>query len=151
VTIETAMTTEVPILGNPKLIERMIANLVENATRYNLHGGRIDVRTELIEDIAVLTVNNTGPPVAQEDIDRLFRPFQRLGDERTAHPDGHGLGLSIVQAIAIAHDAGLKVRLRPEGGLAVHIHFPTKFATAEGRPGRVDSHEDRKARSPISR
>ena len=149
VEIDTALA-ELPILGNPQLVERMIANLIENAIRYNVAGGRIEVRTELVDGIALLTVDNTGPLVAHEDIDRLFRPFQRLGDERTAHPDGHGLGLSIVQAIAIAHDAGLKVRLHSEGGLAVHIHFPTKLAPGNGRAVRVDAHKIRKTRSPTS-
>lgn len=149
--MDTALS-EAPIVGNPSLVERMIANLIENAARYNLPGGRIDVRTEPTGDAAVLTVVNTGPPVAQENIDRLFQPFQRLDGDRTAHPDGHGLGLSIVQAIAAAHGAGLKVRLRPEGGLAVHVHFPTKETPVNGHRSsrtrvRLSMYEDRKARS----
>jgi signal transduction histidine kinase len=152
-----AELSEAPIIGNPSLVERMVANLIENATSYNLLGGRIDVRVEPAADFVVLSVENTGPLVAQENIDRLFRPFQRLEDDRTTHPDGHGLGLSIVQAIATAHDAGIKVRLRPEGGLAVYVHFPTKSngANASGSHNsrirvRLTEHDDRR-RSPISR
>jgi signal transduction histidine kinase len=140
------------VTGNLPLVERLIANLIENATLYNLPGGRIDVRTEPAGEIAVLTVENTGPPVAEENIGRLFRPFQRLEDDRATHPDGHGLGLSIVQAIATAHDAGLKVRLRPDGGLAVSVHFPAKATKTQGRAdARPGTQEHRKARSPISR
>lgn len=132
---------EASIVGSPPLVERLIANLIENATLYNLPGGRIDVRTEPAGDVALLTVENTGPPVAEENIGRLFRPFQRLEDDRATHPDGHGLGLSIVQAIATAHDAALKVSLRPYGGLSVCVHFPAKATstspTADYLPRRL--------------
>jgi signal transduction histidine kinase len=101
----------------------MAANLVDNAIRHNVPGGRVDVLTDTRDRRAVLTVTNTGPPVPRNQVERLFQPFRQLGD-LTTHPDGHGLGLSIVRAIATAHDAGLKVRLRPGGGLDVHVHFP---------------------------
>jgi signal transduction histidine kinase len=67
-------------------------------------------------------VTNTGPPVPPEMVDRLLSPFQRL--DRTARDDGHhGLGLSIVQSIAHAHEAELTVLARPEGGLFVRVVF----------------------------
>jgi signal transduction histidine kinase len=149
VTMDTNFS-DAPMVGSPELVERLISNLVENAILYNLPEGRVIVQTEATDGVAILTVENTGLPVPQESIDRAFQPFQRLGDDRTAHPDGHGLGLSIVKAVGAAHDAGLKVRLRPEGGLAVSVHFPSKITSANG-PTRVrdGSYENRKARSPI--
>ena len=57
-------------------------------------------------------------------VDRLLHPFQRL--DRTADDGHHGLGLSIVQSIAAAHSADLTVRARPEGGLAISVHFPAE-------------------------
>jgi signal transduction histidine kinase len=128
------------VLGDPDLTERMAANLIDNAIRYNLPGGRVEVRTETStgtetgtgpgagtgadDDHAVLTVANTGPPVPADQVDQLFQPFRRLTADRTSHPDGHGLGLSIVRAIATAHDARLEIRLGPAGGLTVAAHFP---------------------------
>ena len=56
-------------------------------------------------------------------MDRLFRPFQRLGSERVGHDGGHGLGLAIVRAIASAHGAALTARARAEGGLDVVVSF----------------------------
>ena len=68
---------------------------------------------------------NDGPPVPAAEVERLLEPFQRLGTDRTAPSDGHhGLGLSIVQAIATAHHATLLAEARPEGGLAVEVRFP---------------------------
>jgi len=111
-----------PVTGDPALVERLVANLVDNATSYNVPGGRVAVRTGTDDGRSFLEVTNTGPPVPPEMVDRLLSPFQRL--DRTARDDGHhGLGLSIVQAIAAAHDAELTVRARPEGGLDVRVVF----------------------------
>ena len=112
------------VTGNPALVERMVVNLIENAVRYNVPGGSIDVRTECHDGSAVLTVANSGLAVSRHDVDRLFQPFQRLDNDRMTHPGGHGLGLSIVRAVVTAHDAGMKIRLRPSGGLIVQIFFP---------------------------
>jgi K+-sensing histidine kinase KdpD len=84
----------------------------------------VQVRTETTWDHAVLTVANTGPRVPSDKAGQLFEPFQRLIDNQVSHPDGHGLGLSIVRAIADAHDARLEVRPRPHGGLTITTHFP---------------------------
>jgi len=62
--------------------------------------------------------------VAPEEVERLFEPFQRQSGNRTGTDRGHGLGLSIVQAIATAHDAELSAEARSEGGLAVTVSFP---------------------------
>jgi signal transduction histidine kinase len=139
-----------PMTGNAALVERMVANLLENAIRYNVPGGSIDLRTGTNDGSAVLTISNTGTVVSQDDVDRLFEPFQRLGYDRAAHPDGHGLGLSIVRAIVAGHDAGLKVRLRPGGGLAVQVFFPVPPASIHGLDHiAVDGQQERKMRSPI--
>jgi len=111
------------VAGNGNLIERLVANLLDNALRYNVPEGWIEVAASSVEGRAVLSVRNSGPVVPPDEVDRLFRPFQRLGRERTGGTDGHGLGLSIVQAIAIAHGAELVVRARPEGGLDVRVNF----------------------------
>ena len=111
-------------VGHPDLAERMVSNLVENAIRHNVPGGQIDVRTWTSPSGAVLAVSNTGPVVPHDQLNRLIRPFQRLGADRAAHPDGHGLGLHIVHAIATAHDAALRIEQRPGGGLVVTVSFP---------------------------
>jgi signal transduction histidine kinase len=68
-------------------------------------------------------VTNSGQVIPPAEVDRLFQPFQRL-DPRPARRDGgHGLGLSIVRAIATAHRATIAARARPRGGLAVDVTF----------------------------
>jgi signal transduction histidine kinase len=85
----------------------------------------------------VLSVTNTGPVIPPEKLGRLFEPFQRLGTERTGARDGIGLGLSIVAAIAKAHDAPLRARALPGGGLEVEALFPLPPGDSPG-PGRAD-------------
>jgi signal transduction histidine kinase len=114
-----------PALGDPRLAERLVANLVDNAVRHNLPAGWVQVQTSAGAGRAELSVANSGPAVPPSEVERLLRPFQRLGADRTGHLQGHGLGLSIVAAVAAAHRADLQVGARPDGGLQVVVHFPT--------------------------
>jgi signal transduction histidine kinase len=113
-----------PTIGDPELAERLVANLIDNALRHNVIDGRVEVVTEANGDHAVISVRNTGPVLAPSDIDRLFEPFQRADVDRTSHDGGLGLGLSIVQAIATAHDATISAQARPDGGLDIAVRFP---------------------------
>lgn len=115
------------ISGDARLVARLASNLVDNAIGHNVPDGRLSVRVRAT-DTATLTVTNTGPAVPPEAVERIVQPFQRVASDRTGHRDGLGLGLSIVAAIASAHDAALAVRARPEGGLDVEVHFPLRAA-----------------------
>ena len=120
--------------GDARLAGRLVANLADNAIRYNIPGGRVEIVTALKAGRPVLLVANTGPPVPGSQTERLLQPFHRLAPGRTGQPDGHGLGLSIAQAIAAAHDATLTASPRPGGGLAVEVTFPPPAAPS-GRSG----------------
>src|SRR6185369_14573869 len=73
-------------VGDPQLVERLVANLLDNALRYNTASGRLEVSTAMTTaGGASLSVVNTGPVVAGDQVDRLFQPFQRLGPDRTHH------------------------------------------------------------------
>jgi signal transduction histidine kinase len=117
--LEPARTT-----GDPQLIDRLVANLVTNAVRHNHPGGRLEVVTSTTAGRAIFTVANTGPVIPPSDLTRLFQPFQRLRSHAVAAPDGVGLGLAIVQAIANAHDANVSARARTRGGLEIDVAFP---------------------------
>jgi signal transduction histidine kinase len=116
-----------PTSGDVRLGERLIANLVDNAIRHNVPGGRIAVETVTTAHGATLSVANSGPEVPPAEIDRLLQPFERLADGRRGSQGerpGLGLGLSIAQAIATAHAASLAVRARTGGGLEIDAVFP---------------------------
>ncbi|MEU5987919.1 HAMP domain-containing sensor histidine kinase [Spirillospora sp. NPDC047418] len=112
--------------GDPKLIESLVANLVDNAIRHNHAGGHVEVTTRTSGTQAVLHVANSGPVIPGDEIQRLFQPFQRLAPDRHGLSDGYGLGLAIVNAVVQAHHAALTADARPEGGLNVAVRFSSR-------------------------
>ena len=120
-----------PVDGDPKLLERLVANLVDNAVTHNLAGGTVEVSTGSHDGAAVIAVTNSGPVVPAAEIERLFQPFQRLDPGRLHHSDGHGLGLSIVRAIATAHGATIGAQPVPGGGISIEVAFPTAAVPPE--------------------
>jgi signal transduction histidine kinase len=122
--------------GDPVLLERLAANLVDNAVRHNVPGGRLVVETYGDGRNAVLRVANSGPPVPQQDVPALFEPFRRLAPDRTGPPTGFGLGLSIVAAVCAAHHGTCVARARSEGGLDVTVTLPAASADAGLTPAR---------------
>jgi signal transduction histidine kinase len=121
--IDTALACA-PATGDPALAGSLLANLVSNAVRHNVDGGRIEISTGITDGRAVVTVSSTGPLIAPGEIDRLFQPFGRRGTERVRPAGGHGLGLAIVSAITAVHGAALTARPRAEGGLDITVSFP---------------------------
>ncbi|HEY0869795.1 MAG TPA: HAMP domain-containing sensor histidine kinase [Acidothermaceae bacterium] len=119
-----------PTTGDLELAERLVANIIDNALRHNVVDGRVEVVTESSNGHAVISVRNTGPSIPPSEIDRLFEPFQRADGERTSYDGGLGLGLSIVQSIATAHDASIRVSAQVTGGLDVVVQFPLAISQA---------------------
>jgi len=114
------------ISGDPVLAGRLIANLLDNALRYNVPDGEVWVSTGEVGGRCELTVANTGPVVDPDDTGRMFQPFERLSDRMSR--DGCGLGLAIVASIAAIHGGTATARPRDDGGLAVTVTIPTASA-----------------------
>lgn len=138
----TAAIELAPTIGHPGLVERLIANLIDNAVRYNTPGGHVHVQTTTADGRARLLVTNTGPNVPPAEIKRLFEPFQRLNGSRAKHQTGsYGLGLAIVQSIATAHHAFVAAQAQEDGGLAIEISFPARATTPNTPSPPPPSHE----------
>ena len=91
--------------GNPLLVERMVANLVNNAVQHNVPDGRMKITTGTKQGCAALTVANTGPVIPPGEVDRLFQPFQRLNTRRVNEQvggDHHGLAPSCSACHAVS-------------------------------------------------
>ena len=117
------------ISGDAVLVEHLIANLVDNAVRYNAAAGDIWIATGSAAGASRLTVANTGPVIRPEDAERIFQPFERLSN-RTSH-DGFGLGLTIVASIAQVHGGTVAAEPRDGGGLSVTITIPSAGGVAD--------------------
>jgi signal transduction histidine kinase len=122
--------------GDPLLVQQLVTNLVDNAVRHNIPGGDLQITTATSDVGAVLSVASSGQVIPATEVDRLFQPFQRLGPLPARRDGGHGLGLSIVHAIATAHAATITARPRPDGGLAIDVTFPSSTRSPASRTSR---------------
>ena len=112
------------VTGSQALLCRMVDNVLDNAIGHNRDGGWISVTTGTDGHLARLVVETGGDVLDAGQVSQLAQPFRRLGADRTGSDHGSGLGLSIVDAIAVAHGGTLDLRARAEGGLAVTIGLP---------------------------
>jgi signal transduction histidine kinase len=129
VTTTTALD-EAPVTGDGLLLERLVANLLSNAERYNVAGGTVTISTGTDDGASVVRVANTGLVIPPDQVDRLFLPFTRL-DDRTRH-DGFGLGLTLVSSIAAVHGGTVEATAIPTGGLDISVRLPLRGS--EARP-----------------
>jgi signal transduction histidine kinase len=118
----TARLGQAPVSGDAVLLERLVENLLDNAERYNVAGGTVEISTGTDHTTSVLRVVNTGAVIPADLVERLFRPFTRLND-RTRH-DGFGLGLTLVWSIAAVHGGTVAATALPTGGLDISVRLP---------------------------
>ncbi|WP_062519408.1 sensor histidine kinase [Demequina silvatica] len=116
---------DAPVLGDPVLLERLVANLVDNALRYNAGaGGWVRCRVWSANGRAFLEVSNSGPRLASAEIPALFERFSR-GDQRS-EVAGHGLGLPIVARVTQVHAGVIDAWPGEEGGLSIRVSLPAR-------------------------
>jgi len=128
----TATLGEAPVTGDGVLLERLVANLLDNAERYNIAGGTVTISTTAHNATSVLRVVNTGTVVPADLVERLFLPFTRL-DDRTRH-DGFGLGLALVSSIAAVHGGTVTAIAVPAGGLDIIVRLTRRDALTTASP-----------------
>jgi signal transduction histidine kinase len=105
--------------GDPALLERMIANLIDNGIRHNEPGGHLTVRTGSDAHGARVLVANGGAVIDPAEARMLVEPFRRLD----RGPGGFGLGLSIVRSVVTAHGGRLEVAAPASGGLEITVRL----------------------------
>jgi signal transduction histidine kinase len=123
-----------PVRGDRRLLERLVANLVENAVAHNVPRGRISVSTTASDAHCAVEVVNDGEVLDPSVLPTLLEPFQRL--DRGAQGDGAGLGLSIVRSVAGAHGGAVALAARPTGGLRATVTLPRGEPADAAHPHR---------------
>ncbi len=113
------------VTGSQALLSRMVENVIDNAVCHNVEGGWVAITSEADAGRARLIVENGGDILDQQQVSELSQPFRRIGADRIGSDKGSGLGLSIVAAIAEAHDGTLDLQARPAGGMRVSIDLPS--------------------------
>jgi two-component system sensor histidine kinase KdpD len=114
------------VVTDPGLLERVVANVVENAVRHSPSQVPVTVQAAVIGDQVHLRVCDRGPGVLEADRDRMFDAFQRLGDAPAGQ--GVGLGLAVARGLARAVGAGLEADTTPGGGLTMTVTLPVAEA-----------------------
>ena len=110
-------------LASPDLLERALGNVVRNAVRYAAHAGPITLSSGVTQDHVVLTVEDVGPGVPADALDRILDPFFRPESSRSRETGGVGLGLAIVKTCVEACQGSVMVRNRQPSGLEVEMRL----------------------------
>lgn len=111
------------IYGNENLLRSAIENVLRNAVRYTRDGTTVEVKLVRQNKTAFITVRDFGAGVAEEELEKLFRPFYRVHSARERKTGGIGLGLAIAERAVHAHRGTIKAR-NTDNGLAVEIKLP---------------------------
>jgi signal transduction histidine kinase len=106
--------------GDSSLLRSLIRNLVVNGILHNKEGGGVTITVDSDAAGAFLTVANSGPLLTDADVRRMYRPFERIEEDRTS---GVGLGLAVVGAISEAHGATVEAVPDPDGGVSTTVRF----------------------------
>ncbi|MDP1738717.1 MAG: ATP-binding protein [Caulobacter sp.] len=118
----TALPSErLVVEGDPVALRRLAANLVENALKY---GHRARGRVFAEDGSAVIEIEDDGPGIAAEELERVFEPFYRGEPSRSRETGGAGLGLAVVRSVARAHGGDVILKTRPGGGLTARVTLP---------------------------
>ncbi len=116
------------VIGSEPLLRSLVRNLVSNAIVHNVEHGTVWATVSPSSEEVTVTVENTGPKLSPEFAARLTEPFQRGDRSRLRNDDGSeagtGLGLALVESIAMFHDATLDIAPVEDGGLKVQVSLP---------------------------
>ncbi|HET7746377.1 MAG TPA: GAF domain-containing protein, partial [Vicinamibacteria bacterium] len=141
-----------PCWGDRDRVAEVLDNLVSNAIKYSPDGGEVVVEMVREEDDAVIRVSDQGLGIAAGDLGRLFRPFSRVRDVRTAEIEGSGLGLYICERIVRAHGGRLWVDTEPGRGSTFSFSLPLYgSAPASGLPLVLVAAADERTRKEVTR
>ncbi len=136
------------VYADPGLLERVLDNLVANAVRYSPPGRPPHVTGSRLGDRVELRVVDRGPGIPAADLERVFAPFQRLGD--TENTVGVGLGLALSRGLTEAMGGGLMTEETPGGGLTMVVALPAATALGHDRPAEPGRRERDEQQGPAT-
>ena len=124
VLLNSSLAPDCIVRANPDDLHQVIFNLVENAIKYNVPGGKVQVLLFRREDEVILMVDDTGEGVPPEKLDSIFDRFFRVDEARSGEQSGSGLGLAIVRDAVEKNGGAVRASNRREGGMRFEVSFP---------------------------
>ena len=124
-------TAPLETIGDGKMIEQVVTNLLSNALKFTPAGGRVVVRARAEETAAVIEVEDDGVGIAPENLERVFTKFFQVDSSSTRAADGTGLGLSLCRAIVEGHGGRITARRNPDRGVTFAVELPDNLAPSE--------------------
>jgi two-component system, OmpR family, phosphate regulon sensor histidine kinase PhoR len=134
VELESAGAPVAWVMADADAMNQVFGNLIENALKYGKAGKKILIGARLLEGEIEFFVQDFGPGIASEHLDRIFERFYRIDKARSRDNGGTGLGLAIVKHIVQAHGGRIWAESELGAGAAFHFTLPL----AAGQPQRVD-------------
>ncbi len=130
--VDTQIPASLPALrADPRLLKQIILNLLSNAIKFTPAGGQVTVRAEIsAKDEMAIAISDTGPGIAEKDIETALAPFGQVGVSLVTKHEGTGLGLSLVQSFVDLHGGWLDIQSEPGAGTTVTAHFPKQRVIA---------------------
>jgi signal transduction histidine kinase len=125
------------MLADRSEMEIVLNNLLTNAVKYNHDGGRVTVRLAADAGRVTIEVTDTGIGLTAQEMDRLFREFVRIKNEKTRHVQGSGLGLSVLRRIAHLNGGEVTVRSVPGDGSTFTVEMAAAPPAAAGQAPAV--------------
>ena len=122
--ISSAIENEVQVLADEWYLRRLLLNLLDNAIKYNLYSGKVEIFLAKSGDLASFRIANTGPEISEEHQTRIFERFYRTEDSRASEVVGSGLGLSICREIVLAHQGQIWMERTRPGWTVFVVNLP---------------------------
>ena len=122
--METHIPDELVILGDEERLKRAFSNILDNAIKYNVDGGRIEITARYSDAESSVSISNTGTGVSEVEISRVFDQFYRVEKSRSTNHGGSGLGLAIVKRIIELHDGKVNFESRQGDWTKVTVTLP---------------------------
>ena len=136
VELESAGAPDALVMADPDAMNQVFGNLIENAVKYGQGGKRIRVGARPLGDEVEFFVQDFGPGMASEHLERIFERFYRVDKARSRESGGTGLGLAIVKHIVLAHGGRIWAESELGAGAAFHFTLPLRGATSTDRRTR---------------
>jgi signal transduction histidine kinase len=127
ITLNSAIAPDSVIAATEDDLYQIVFNLAENAIKYNVDGGRVDITSQVTSDQVILSVADTGVGVPDEDLPHIFDRFYRVDKARSREAGGTGLGLSIVKDTAALHGGEITAEHGEPGGMIFRVVFPREL------------------------